>query len=69
MRAAIAYEALIDRLNQPSGPSEDEKVKLASTVIQRAVYRIPNTLGADRGRAINSSSRSGGEASERRQAL
>jgi len=54
--------ALIDRLSKPSGLSEEEKVKLASTVIQRAVrngltevlvYRFPNTLCTDRGRAIN----------------
>jgi hypothetical protein len=54
--------ALIERLSQPSGLSEDEKVKLASNVIQRAVrnglsevqvYRFPNTLCTDRGRAIN----------------
>lgn len=54
--------ALIERLNKPSGLSEDEKVKLASTVIQRAVrngqtevqvYRFPNSLCTDRGRAIN----------------
>src|SRR4051812_32900103 len=54
--------ALIDRLSQPSGKTEDEKVKLASTVIQRAVrngltevqvYRFPNTLCTDKGRAIN----------------
>jgi uncharacterized protein (DUF1778 family) len=63
MAAADAEKrALIERLNQPSGLSEDEKVKLASTVIQRAVrnglsevqvYRFPNTLCTDRGRAIN----------------
>ena len=54
--------ALIDKLSQPSGLTEDEKVQLASTVIQRAVrnglsevqvYRFPNTLCTDRGRAIN----------------
>ena len=54
--------ALIDRLSKPSGLSEDEKVQLASTVIQRAVrngltevqvYRFPNSLCTDRGRAIN----------------
>jgi hypothetical protein len=53
---------LIERLSKPSGLSEDEKVKLAATVIQRAVrnglsevqvYRFPNTLCTDRGRAIN----------------
>jgi hypothetical protein len=63
MAAAEAEkQALIDRLSKPSGLSEEEKVKLASTVIQRAVrngltevqvYRFPNTLCTDRGRAIN----------------
>ena len=64
-RAAAAEEEkrhLIERLSQPSGMSEEEKVKLAATVIQRAVrngltevqvYRFPNTLCTDRGRAIN----------------
>jgi len=54
--------ALIERLSKPSGLSEEEKVKLASTVIQRAVrngltevqvYRFPNSLCTDHGRAIN----------------
>lgn len=63
MAAAEAEKrALIEKLSKPSGLSEEEKVKLASTVIQRAVrngltevqvYRFPNTLCADRGRAIN----------------
>jgi hypothetical protein len=64
LQAAAEAEkrALIDKLSQPSGLSEDEKVKLASTVIQRAVrngltevqvYRFPNSLCTDRGRAIN----------------
>jgi len=65
-RAAAAAEAekkaLIERLGKPSGLSEDEKVKLASSVIQRAVrngltevqvYRFPNMLCTDKGRAIN----------------
>jgi hypothetical protein len=64
-RAAAAEaekHALIERLSKPSGLTEDEKVKLASTVIQRAVrngltevqvYRFPNTLCTDKGRAIN----------------
>lgn len=64
-RAAAAEaekRALIERLSQPSGKSEEEKIQLASTVIQRAVrngltevmvYRFPNTLCSDRGRAIN----------------
>jgi hypothetical protein len=62
--AAVGAEkrALIERLSMPSGLSEDEKVKLASTVIQRAVrngltevqvYRFPNSVCTDHGRAIN----------------
>ena len=66
VRAAAAAEtekrALIEKLGKPSGLSEDEKVKLASSVIQRAVrngltevqvYRFPNVLCTDKGRAIN----------------
>ena len=63
MAAAEAEKrALIERLAKPSGLSEDEKVKLASTVIQRAVrngltevqvYRFPNAMCSDRGRRIN----------------
>ena len=54
--------ALIEQLSKPSGLSEEEKIKLASTVIQRAVrnglsevqvYRFPNALCTDRGRTIN----------------
>ena len=60
--AEAEKHALIDRLSKPSGLTEDEKVKLASTVIQRAVrsglsevqvYRFPNSLCSDKGRAIN----------------
>lgn len=62
--AAVEAEkrALIDKLSQPSGLSEEQKVQLASSVIQRAVrnglsevqvYRFPNTLCTDHGRAIN----------------
>ena len=65
-RAAAAADAekkaLIETLGKPSGLSEEEKVKLASSVIQRAVrnglsevqvYRFPNILCIDKGRAIN----------------
>jgi hypothetical protein len=63
-RAAAEAEKqkLIDKLSKPSGLSEEDKVKLAATVIQRAVrngltevevYRFPNSLCTDRGRAIN----------------
>lgn len=60
--AEAEKHALIEKLGKPSGLSEKEKVKLASTVIQRAVrngltevqvYRFPNVLCTDKGRAIN----------------
>ncbi|MGA7998082.1 MAG: hypothetical protein WCA28_24715 [Bradyrhizobium sp.] len=60
--AEAEKQALVEELRAPSGLSEDEKVKRASTVIQRAVrnglhevqvYRFPNVLCTDRGRAIN----------------
>jgi len=64
LAAAVEAEkrALIERLSRPSGKTEEEKIQLASTVIQRAVrngltevqvYRFPNSLCTDRGRAIN----------------
>ena len=55
-------KALIETLGKPSGLSGEEKVKLASSIIQRAVrnsltevllYRFPNILCTDKGRAIN----------------
>jgi len=65
-RAVAAAEAekkaLLDQLRKPSGLSEEEKVKKAATVIERAVknglrevqiYRFPNALCTDGGRAIN----------------
>jgi hypothetical protein len=60
--AEAEKQALIERLSRPSGKSEEEKIKLASTIIQRAVrngltevqvYRFPNSLCTDNGRAIN----------------
>ena len=59
--AQAEKQKLIEKLSQPSGLSEDEKVKLAATVIQRAVrngltevqvYRFPRALCIDNGRAI-----------------
>src|SRR5712672_4308956 len=59
--AEAEKQKLIDRLSKPSGLSEDEKIKLASTIIQRAarngltevqVYRFPNSLCTDKGLAI-----------------
>ena len=55
-------EALIKKLSQPSGLSEEEKVKLAATVIKRVInthggeagnHRFPNVICTDQGRAIN----------------
>src|SRR3979411_2811115 len=64
LAAAVESEkrALSERLSRPSGKSEEEKIQLASNVIQRAVrnglsevqvYRFPNSLTTDKGRAIN----------------
>lgn len=64
--AEAEKRALIERLSQPSGKTEAEKIQLASTVIQRAVrngltevqvYRFPNSLCTDKGRAINQQER------------
>ena len=52
----------IARLRKPSGMSEEDKIRLAATAINKAVsnglmevqvYRFPNILCTDRGRAIN----------------
>jgi hypothetical protein len=64
LRAAEEAEkaALIDRLSKPSGLSDEEIMKKAAAIIERAakngltevqVYQFPNTLCTDRGRAIN----------------
>jgi len=65
-RAQATAEAekreLVEQLTKPLGLSEEEKIKRASAVIQRAVrngmhevqvYQFPNILCTDRGRAIN----------------
>jgi len=63
-RAAAEAEkkALIDQLSNPSGVSEEEGIRRGAAIIQRAassgltevqVYRFPNQLCTDRGRAIN----------------
>ena len=55
-------KALLDRLSEPSGVADDERMKRAAAIIQRAVgngltevevMRFPNQLCTDRGRAIN----------------
>ncbi|WP_119270575.1 hypothetical protein [Taklimakanibacter deserti] len=66
--AAIAAEkkALIDKLQGPSGVSDEQAMERVAVIIQRAVsngltevqvYRFPNTLCTDRGRAINQQER------------
>ena len=68
MRAHEAAEAekaaLMERLTKPSGKSDDEVLDRASTIINRAVengltsvqvFRFPNHLCTDNGRAINQS--------------
>ncbi len=53
---------LMERLQKPSGISDEERLKRAAAIIQRAVDngqtevfigRFPNSLITDRGRAIN----------------
>lgn len=64
MQAAADAEkkALIEKLKGPSGVSDEERLKRAAAIINRAVGngltevevgRFPNTLFTDRGRAIN----------------
>src|SRR5215475_2439130 len=55
-------KALIDHLRKPSGVSDEEAIRRAIRIIERAVrngmtevqvYRFPNLLCTDKGRAIN----------------
>ncbi|HXX09094.1 MAG TPA: hypothetical protein VEJ43_13610 [Pseudolabrys sp.] len=55
-------KALLDQLQKPSGVSDEERLKRAATIINRAVNngmtevlvgRFPNQLFTDKGRAIN----------------
>ena len=55
-------KALIDKLTEPSGVSDEEALKRVAAIVQRAlangltevqVYRFPNKLCTDHGRAIN----------------
>ena len=63
-QAAVEAEktALLDKLKGPSGVSDEERLKRAAAIINRAVSnglteievgRFPNSLFTDRGRAIN----------------
>src|ERR1700720_1331413 len=60
--AEAEKKALIERLSKPSGVSDEEGIRRATLVIQRAaangltevqIFRFPNTLCTDHGRAIN----------------
>jgi len=66
MREESEKKALIDKLTKPSGLSDEEVMKKAAVIIERAakngltevqVYRFPNSLCTDRGRAINQQER------------
>jgi hypothetical protein len=55
-------KALVDQLSKPSGISDDEAIRRGMKIIQRAVnsrltevevFRFPNQLCTDKGRAIN----------------
>ena len=55
-------QALMERFAKPSGVSDEERMKRAAAIIQRAanngltevfVFRFPNQLCTDHGRAIN----------------
>src|SRR6516165_8869544 len=59
---AAEKKALLDRFAQPSGVSEEERLKRAAAIIGRAVangqtevfvFRFPHELCTDHGRAIN----------------
>jgi hypothetical protein len=61
-QAAAERQALLDQLKAPSGVSDDEAVRRGVKLIERAVsngrtevqiYRFPNSLCTDHGRAIN----------------
>jgi hypothetical protein len=60
--AEAEKKALIDKLTQPSGVSDEEALKRVAIIVERAVsngltevqvYRFPNVLCTDNGRAIN----------------
>jgi hypothetical protein len=60
--AEAEKKALLDKLTKPSGVSDEEALRRVSVIVERAVnngltevqvYRFPNALCTDRGRAIN----------------
>ena len=61
-RAEAEKKMLLEKLTKPSGVSDEEALRRVATIIERAVsngltevqvYRFPNALCTDRGRAIN----------------
>ena len=69
-KADAEKKALIDKLSKPSGISEQEALKRAAEIVQRAiknglteveVFRFPNALCTDNGRAINNAMEPGWE--------
>jgi hypothetical protein len=62
LKSEAEKQALIKQLEKPSGVSDEDRIKRAVAIIERAVrngktevdiYRFPNTFCTDRGRAIN----------------
>jgi hypothetical protein len=60
--AGAKKRKLIERLQKPTGLSREDRIQLAARIIKRAVdrgltevevYRFPNDLCTDHGRAIN----------------
>ena len=60
--AEAEKKLLLDKITKPSGVSDEEAMKRVAVIVQRAVsngltevqvYRFPNQLCTDRGRAIN----------------
>jgi hypothetical protein len=60
--AEAEKKALFDKLTKPSGVSDEEALRRVAVIVERAVsngltevqvYRFPNQLCTDRGRAIN----------------
>jgi len=60
--AEAEKKALLDKLTKPSGVSDEEALRRVKLIVERAVtngltevqvYRFPNALCTDRGRAIN----------------
>jgi hypothetical protein len=69
-KAEAEKKALIDRLTKPSGVSDEQALKKVAMIVQRAmknglteveVFRFPNMMCTDRGRAINNNLEAGWE--------